>query len=145
MIPHRSRWVFFLILGLLAVSPLLAAPAPAEPEEGVVVEEVTTGWAGEAAGLQPGDVILSWSCPASPPALPQPSSGIVRSPYDLLPVEIEEAPRRAITLRGAHEALELLRLWMRHVATSLEAPLFRCRMPSRLWRLQSPGQPGGGP
>jgi CHAT domain-containing protein/Tfp pilus assembly protein PilF len=90
-----------LILSALTLSLLQAhAAAPGAPEEGAVVEEVTAGWAGAAAGLQPGDIILSWSCPASPPALPQPSSGIVRSPYDLLPLEIEEAPRRAVTLRG---------------------------------------------
>ena len=93
--------VFSWLLGFLALSLLQAhAAASGAPEEGAVVEGVTAGWAGEAAGLQPGDVILSWSCPAAPPAIPQPSSGIVRSPYDLLPLEIEESPRRAVILRG---------------------------------------------
>ena len=69
-------------------------------ETGVVVEHVTPASAGERAGLQPEDTILSWSCAASPPAFPQASGGAVRSPYDLLPLEVEEAPRRAVTLRG---------------------------------------------
>lgn len=67
---------------------------------GVVVESVTPESPGKAAGLHPEDVILSWSCEAAPPTFPQPSSGNIRSPYDLLPLEIEEAPRRAVVLRG---------------------------------------------
>ncbi len=67
---------------------------------GAEVESLTPGSTGERAGLQPGDTILSWSCAASPPAFPQPSGGTVRSPYDLVPLEIEEAPRRAVILRG---------------------------------------------
>lgn len=76
------------------------AHADPEPADGVVVESVAPSSPGETAGLRPGDVILSWSCPVSLPAFPQPSSGDVRSPYDLLPLEIEEAPRRAVILRG---------------------------------------------
>ncbi|MEA2559418.1 MAG: hypothetical protein QOH06_922 [Acidobacteriota bacterium] len=59
---------------------------------GVVIESVAPRSPGEKAGLQPGDEILSWSSAAA--------SGLVRSPYDLLPLEIEEAPRRPVTLRG---------------------------------------------
>ncbi|MES1240760.1 MAG: CHAT domain-containing protein [Acidobacteriota bacterium] len=48
--------------------------------------------AASAAGLLPGDVILSWSSAAS--------RGDVDSPLDLLSPEIEEAPRRPVTLHG---------------------------------------------
>ena len=58
---------------------------------GVVVESVTPGSPGEAAGLRPGDVILSWP------------GGTIRSPFDLVPLDIEEAPRRGVTLRGKRE------------------------------------------
>jgi CHAT domain-containing protein/tetratricopeptide (TPR) repeat protein len=72
-----------------------------DPEPpGVVVESVKPKSPGEAAGLRPGDVILSWSCAAAPPGLPQTSSGDVRSPYGLLAIEIEQAPRRAVVLHG---------------------------------------------
>jgi CHAT domain-containing protein/tetratricopeptide (TPR) repeat protein len=50
--------------------------------------------------MKPGDVVLSWSSPAAPPAFPRPSGGEARLPYDLLDAEIEEAPRRAVLLRG---------------------------------------------
>jgi CHAT domain-containing protein/tetratricopeptide (TPR) repeat protein len=77
-----------------------------EGETGVVVESVKPGSPGEMAGLQPGDVILSWSCAASPPAFPESSSGSINSPHDLLPLEIEEAPRRAVNLRGKRDDQE---------------------------------------
>ncbi|MES1240366.1 MAG: CHAT domain-containing protein [Acidobacteriota bacterium] len=104
-----------LILGLLVPTPgffhdagdgeadfvtLSRQAAARERLAGVVVESVAPGSPGERAGLQAGDEILSWSCEAFPPALLQPASGFVRSPYDLLPLEIEEAPRRPVTLHG---------------------------------------------
>ncbi len=67
-----------------------------EPEEGAVVEEVAPGSAAARAGLQPGDAILSWSRGDG-------LSGPVRSPFELPPVEIEQAPRGAVVLRGARE------------------------------------------
>jgi CHAT domain-containing protein/Tfp pilus assembly protein PilF len=77
----------------------VAAPRTA-PAAGVVVEKVMPQSAGAVAGLQPEDVILSWSCTASPPTFPQPAGGTIRFPYDLLPLEIEVSPRRAVTLHG---------------------------------------------
>jgi CHAT domain-containing protein/Tfp pilus assembly protein PilF len=103
------------ILGLLVLILLCPSPgvAEGEPDEakaaGVVVESVIPHSAGEAAGLQAGDLILSWSCAASSPAFPQPANGEIRSPYDLLPLEIEESPRRAVTLRGKRGKEE--RVW----------------------------------
>ncbi|HYO12122.1 MAG TPA: CHAT domain-containing protein [Thermoanaerobaculia bacterium] len=80
-----------------------------DPETaGAVIESVKPESPGMKAGLQPGDLILSWFCAASPPAFPQPSGGAIRSPYDLLPLEIEEAPRRAVTLGGRRGNQEML-------------------------------------
>ena len=70
-----------------------------EQPAGVVVESVTPRSTGATAGLQSGDVILSWSGG---------SSGTIRSPYDLLPLEIEESPRRAVTLQGKRGDEEML-------------------------------------
>jgi len=91
------RILRILSLGLLVIlpscSPVWTAKTrvPRAEEAGVVVESVMPQSTGATAGLQPGDVILSWSGG---------SSGTIRSPYDLLPLEIEESPRRAVTLRG---------------------------------------------
>lgn len=83
--PRLSHIPILLILGLLVTLPLRVL---GNEGAGVVVESVTPQSAGAAAGLQPGDVILSSS------------SGSVRSPFDLVPVRVEEAPRRAVTLQG---------------------------------------------
>lgn len=81
---------------------------PPQAETGVVVERVEPESPGERAGLQPGDTILSWSCAASLPGFSHTSSGSIRSPYDLLPLEIEEAPRRAVILRGKRGDVEMV-------------------------------------
>jgi CHAT domain-containing protein/Tfp pilus assembly protein PilF len=83
------------------VSPRWAVPAFllvvalnswAAPLAGIVVETVSNYSEAGRAGLQPGDVILSWSRGTS--------VGAVESPYDLIMVEIEQAPRGTVTLKG---------------------------------------------
>ncbi|HEX9941061.1 MAG TPA: CHAT domain-containing protein [Thermoanaerobaculia bacterium] len=98
MIPTKNLRVFSLILGLLTLSVLLAilVVAPGEPEEGAVVEEATQGWAAERAGIQPGDLLLSWSRGSG-------NRGPVRSSFDLGQLEIEQAPFGMVTLRGTRE------------------------------------------
>src|SRR5215216_5101339 len=106
------RTLRVLSLGLLVTMPSCApvwtakARAPKVEAAGVVVESVRPRSTGATAGLQPGDMILSWSCAASPPTFPKPASGSIRSPYDLLSLEIEESPRRAVILRGKRGAEE---------------------------------------
>jgi CHAT domain-containing protein/tetratricopeptide (TPR) repeat protein len=82
-----------LELGVL-VSLLLGSPAGALEDRpaGVVVSSVAPRSPGAAAGLAPGDLILSWSSEAA--------SGGVSSPYDLVPPDLEESSRRAVTLYG---------------------------------------------
>ncbi|HEY4587766.1 MAG TPA: tetratricopeptide repeat protein, partial [Thermoanaerobaculia bacterium] len=99
-----------LSLGLLAILPS-CSPAwtaktwtaktrpPRDGAAGVVVESVMPQSTGATAGLQPGDVILSWSGG---------SSGTIRFPYDLLPLEIEESTQRAVTLKGKRGNEEML-------------------------------------
>lgn len=107
-VPRRSLLGLILLAILPACSPVrpsrTAAVPPAIPDEprGAVVESVIPRSAAAVAGMLPGDVILSWSSAAS--------QGDVGSPLDLLPVEIEEAPRRPVTLRGRRGGEE--RAWV---------------------------------
>src|SRR4051794_20490327 len=57
----------------VAASTQTAVPAPAEPAvlPGVVIEKIPKGSALEKAGLQVGDVILSWERLPNPPANPE--------------------------------------------------------------------------
>jgi CHAT domain-containing protein/tetratricopeptide (TPR) repeat protein len=87
-----------LPLSLLAA--LAYCPSGGPAGTGVVVESVAPRSAGDAAGIRPGDVIVSWSCAACPSSRSRPARGGVDSPYDLLAPEIEESPRHAVTLRG---------------------------------------------
>ncbi|MFL6290795.1 MAG: CHAT domain-containing protein, partial [Thermoanaerobaculia bacterium] len=90
------------ILGLFALLPACvppgaprsaaAAPERAAEEAGIVVEVAPSYGPGAAAGLLPGDVLLSWSS--------NEDEGRIRSPYDLVPLEMEVAPRHGVTLRG---------------------------------------------
>jgi CHAT domain-containing protein/tetratricopeptide (TPR) repeat protein len=91
-----AAWV---VLGALAA---LVAPSSARAgSDGVVVEEVTPGFGGEKSGLKVGDVLLAWSREASPPASPKPAHGKIRTPFDLVEPEYEQAPRGHVTLTGS--------------------------------------------
>jgi tetratricopeptide (TPR) repeat protein len=89
-----------LALPLSLLAALAFCPSAGPAGTGVVVESVAPRSSGDAAGVRPGDVIVSWSCAACPSSRSRPASGGVDSPYDLLPPEIEESPRHAVTLRG---------------------------------------------
>ena len=77
-----------------------AAPAALAGEPGVVVESLRPGGAASTAGLSPGDVLVTWSCAARPPAIPTPVSGSFRSPFDVREVEIDRAARGEVTVSG---------------------------------------------
>jgi CHAT domain-containing protein/tetratricopeptide (TPR) repeat protein len=82
-----------LLLSLFASTALGQAPAGSVGlEPGVVIEAVTNGGEAAKGGLEPGDVVLRWSRGDA--------EGDVESPSDIPLVEIEQAPRGAVTLQG---------------------------------------------
>ncbi len=89
------------VLIFLAAATLAAAPKPEATSEGVgiVVEAATPAFEAAKAGIQAGDIVASWERAANPPANPTPASGLFRSPFDVLEVYFEQAPRaRTMTL-----------------------------------------------
>ena len=101
-------------LCLLLLCPASIGPAVSSPPDtlvtqlGVVVEDVMEGFVAHQAGLQAGDVLLRWERAASPPANPEPASGDLDSPFGLLEVEIEQAPRGELTVSGTRGGERLL-------------------------------------
>ena len=93
------------ILCLALLASTLGADAKRESASvGVVVETVVFGYEAAKAGLQPGDILVSWERPANPPGNPAPARGSFRSPFDVLEVYIEQAPRaKAVTLLVSRE------------------------------------------
>ncbi len=93
-----------------ADEPKTGAPAE-EPLvlPGVVIEEMPKGSALEKAGLQVGDVILTWERLPNPPANPEGAEGVLTSYFDWQALEEEQVPRGVVVLRGrrAGELLEL--------------------------------------
>lgn len=71
---------------------------------GMVVERVAPEFPAARSGLVAGDVILSWSRAATPPANPEAAEGILVSPFDLEVVRVEQAPRGIVTLHGTRGA-----------------------------------------
>jgi CHAT domain-containing protein/tetratricopeptide (TPR) repeat protein len=63
---------------------------------GIVVEAVAKNFEADKAGLQEGDILLRWSRGDV--------HGELRSPFDLITVEIELAPRGTVILEGLHGA-----------------------------------------
>ena len=100
------------ILVASAVSTFVAVPRQTTAAVGVVAEVVTRGRAGAAAGMSPGDVLLTWerrseqqgAAGAAPAA-----RGELRSPFDFIDVEREEGARGVIRFIGRRggEPLEL--------------------------------------
>jgi hypothetical protein len=87
----------WLAAGVLAT---LSGTSDAAAETGVVVESVPRGGAGESSGLQPGDVLLTWTRAAAPPANPQPAAGEFDSYFDVVEVLVEQAPRGPVEVQG---------------------------------------------
>jgi CHAT domain-containing protein/Tfp pilus assembly protein PilF len=98
-----SRCVHWTVLLLLASGGVGRGTAASQDQlrvHGVVVEEVAKGSAGENAGIQSDDVLLSWVRAATPPANPEEARGEINSPFDLIEIEVEQASRGETTVIG---------------------------------------------
>jgi CHAT domain-containing protein len=95
------RWCQgFLLAALIPLCMALSAQAESRPAPGIVVEEVRPGMAVQAAGLQAGDVLLSWRRDAPSATDSIPSVGDLKLPFDLAEVLIEQVPRGSVVLAG---------------------------------------------
>jgi CHAT domain-containing protein/Tfp pilus assembly protein PilF len=98
MKPWNTGFRFSFCLSLL---PLLAAQTSPQQETGalspgIIVEKVVKNFEAEKTGIQEGDILLRW--------VRADLRGEIRSPFDLAAVEIEQAPRGAVTLEGLRGA-----------------------------------------
>lgn len=97
-----------VVVGLIVVGTMgVSLPGTALEESSLlpdelhgVVVEADGGWALGAAGIRAGDVLLSWKRLPSPPANPDAASGELRSYFSWLELEIEQAPRGIVEIRG---------------------------------------------
>ena len=93
----RRQW--FVVPWIILVTPVgFAGTKRTAQPLGVVVESVDKGYAADRAGIRPGDVLLSWTRAANPPANPTGASGDFRSPFDVEEIEIDQVPRGRLTL-----------------------------------------------
>jgi CHAT domain-containing protein/tetratricopeptide (TPR) repeat protein len=74
------------------VAQTLSNPISGPSQSGVAIEKVNRDFEGDKAGLQAGDIVLRWSRGDS--------QGELESPFDLIAVEIEQAPRGTVILQG---------------------------------------------
>src|SRR5260370_18867083 len=81
---------------LLTVYIVTTGRTWAQVEPGITVESVAKYFEAEKAGLQAGDVLLSWSRGDA--------KGEIKSPFDLSAIEIEQAPRGSVTFEGLRGA-----------------------------------------
>jgi len=94
---RRSVRLFFILVELL-----LPLPTMAEELHGVVVESIG-GWALEEAGIQTEDVLLSWRRLPNPPAVLEAAEGELLSYFDWLELEVEQAPRGIVEIKGLRD------------------------------------------
>src|SRR5687767_7595622 len=85
--PLMSLFIYALVASMTAVAPV---DDPDEPA-GLVVEQVLPGADVVRGGIEPGDVLLSWSRDAAGPHRPA-ARGDLRTPLDLMDVEVEQLP-----------------------------------------------------
>ena len=83
---------------LLATLGSFETPLPAPP--GIVVERAIPGYEAAKAGIQAGDVLVSWERAANPPANAAPATGVFGSPFDVPEVFFEQGPRARTLMLG---------------------------------------------
>jgi CHAT domain-containing protein/Tfp pilus assembly protein PilF len=115
-------FVFAVFAGSIA-SPQDLGDRPAQLElgKGVVTDAVKKYSEAEKAGLQTGDILLSWSRGET--------KGDIESPFDLSEIEVEQAPRGPVTfegLRGTEKRIWVLgpSSWGLHVQANLPVSLY---------------------
>src|SRR5579872_6674047 len=69
---------------------------PTSLTRGVVVEEIQANSEAEKSGIKAGDILQAWTRGDA--------HGAIASPFDLVTVETEQAPRGSVTLQGLHES-----------------------------------------
>jgi CHAT domain-containing protein/Tfp pilus assembly protein PilF len=113
---------------LLWLSLFFILPSSILRAQGVVIEAVAEASAPEKAGVREGDVFHTWKRPASLPANPESAEGTLESPFDWQWMEIEQAPRGIVELRGERQGEPLMvqvpiGLWDTQVRPVLPAEL----------------------
>ena len=118
---RKLRPLLWLILVFFLPSSILSA-------QSVVVETVAEASAPEKAGVREGDIFHTWTRLPNPPIHPEPASGTMESPFDWRWMEIEQAPRGPVELRGERQGEPLvlqvpIGLWETQVRPVLPAEL----------------------
>lgn len=88
-----TRWTLLGVATLWLTCGLACQGSP-EPDSGVVVTQVEHGAAADRAGLEVGDVVMSWSRGTEDKTV----GGAIESPLQLLLVETEQSPYGPVTL-----------------------------------------------
>src|SRR5260221_9121118 len=89
------RRVVALLALVTPAQALLSQDRPTLPSvlnEGIVVESLTNSGEAKKAGMQTGDLLLSWSGPTS--------KGEIESPFDLPFIGFEQAARGTVRMEG---------------------------------------------
>jgi CHAT domain-containing protein/Tfp pilus assembly protein PilF len=93
------RFLLLIFVSLLH-APAALGQSMSHPDTGlkpgVVVESVEAGFAAAEAGIQEGDVLLSWTCGSG--------GGAIQSPFDLWELETEQRPLGPVTIHGLRGA-----------------------------------------
>ena len=98
--------VSLVVLSVAGSPSIQGAEQQGARQSGVVVESVAKGSAGDRAGVQPGDVLLSWVRKPAPPANPAQARGEIRNPFDWMDVELEQGPRAEVWVFGTRDGSE---------------------------------------
>jgi hypothetical protein len=94
---------------LPSFSLLVAVASPPLASAAVVVESIQRGTPADTAGLRRGDVLVRWRLETDVAPAGVPREGPLASPFDLVRVEGEVAPRATVVLSAEREgrAVEL--------------------------------------
>jgi CHAT domain-containing protein/Flp pilus assembly protein TadD len=95
-------WSLVAAVTAFAVEPFQPTHAL---QAGVVVDDVAEGSAGANADIRPDDVLLAWERPPNPPGNPERAAGTLETVFDWMWLEVEQAPRGRIRIRGERNGM----------------------------------------